>query len=396
MLGLGALLCLPAGSSATSSTVACTDSASHDNGALNSAIAAATSGDVVSVSGTCLANVTVANTAPFVIKGSAGATWNPAVASTSMIQSSGDVRFTVSGITFTGMNGASAITLTGAGEAATISGDRFMDNATPTGGAAVSITPGTSPTTTQATVLEGNTFGAVGAGNTAGYGGAVLLQGAVPFTVINNTFVANSSPLGLDRPGGALAIATFALSSTAPVIVSGNTFGGTASGAGNTTGTSGGAAFIELAPGQRLTLNDNKFIDNAVTGSGVAEGPRVGGALTVTVENGTAGFSVSQAHNTFTGNVVDATEATGFSNLPAGGGGEWLFGVTDHSIGDLFSGNRIAVNDGAPPEGGALGVLGVGMQGSTPPQPGGFVGNDDVFLHNSVAAKGWGCDLQWF
>ena len=388
--GLGASLCLPAGASATSSSVACTDSASHDNGALNTAIAAATSGDVVTVSGTCLANLTIANTAPFTVKGSGAATWNPAVVSTSMIQSSADVRFTVSGITFTGMNGASAITLTGAGEAATISDDGFMDNTTPTGGAAVSITQGTTPTTTQATVLEGNTFGAVGAGNTAGYGGAVYLQGAVPFTVINNAFVANSSPLGLDRPGGALAIATFAPSSTSPVIVSGNTFGGTAAGAGNTSGTNGGAAFIELAPGQKLTLNDNKFIDNAVTGSGVATGPRVGGALTVTIENGTTGFSVSQAHNTFTGNVVDATEATGFNNLAAGGGGEWLFGVTDRSVGDVFSGNRITVNDGAPPEGGALGVLGVGMQGSTPPQPGAYVGTNDVFLHNSVAANGWG------
>lgn len=239
-------------------------------------------------------------------------------------------------------------------------------------------------------MLERNTFGAVGAGNTAGYGGAVYLSGTAPFTVIDNTFVANSSPLGLDRPGGALAIATFPLTATSPVIVSGNTFGGPAAGAGNTSGSSGGAAFIELAPPQTLTLNNNKFINNSVTGSAVATGPRVGGALVVSVDQAGRSFSVSQAHNTFSGNVIDATQATGFSNLAAGGGGEWLFGVTDHSIGDVFSGNRITVNDGAPPEGGALGVLGVGTQGTTPPQPGAFIGANDVLLDNSVAANGWG------
>jgi hypothetical protein len=344
---------------------------------------------VITVSGTCLVNLTIANTTPFTIEGIGGSTWNPAAAGTPLVQSSADVRFTLSGITFTGVSGASAIALTGPGEAVTLSGNRFTHNTTPNGGAGVSIQTGMS-TATQPTVLDRNTFGAVGAGNTAGYGGAVYLEGSAPFTVINNAFVANSSPQGSGGPGGALALATFWLNATSPVIISGNTFGGTAAGAGNVSGTRGGAAFIELARAQTLTLDDNKFIDNAVTGSAVATGPRVGGALTVSVEVGGASFVVSQAHNTFTGNVIDATEAPGFSNLAAGGGGEWLFGVIDHSTGDFFGGNRITVNDGAPPEGGALGVLGAGMQVSTPPQPGVFVGTDDVFLGNSVAAGGWG------
>ncbi len=60
-LSFRASLCLPAGAVATSSNVACNDGASHDNGALNSAIAAATSGDVVTVSEICLVNLTIAN-----------------------------------------------------------------------------------------------------------------------------------------------------------------------------------------------------------------------------------------------------------------------------------------------------------------------------------------------
>jgi len=355
-------------------------------GSFATAINSAASGSTVTApAGTCTANITVTNTNQFTIQAaSGGTTLEPTTANTPIIQSSANVTFTVSGITFTGMNGASAIDLTGATEAVTLSGNAFTDNSASTSGGAVLIHATGAPS--QPTTIEGNTF----TGNTAGQGGgAVFLSGAAPFSVLNNTFTGNSVANGLDHPGGGLLIATFA-TTTAPDNVSGNTFGGTAPGAGNTSGTAGGGAFIELDSGQPLTLNNNQFIDNAVTGNGVAEIARVGGGLAVTIEVGTTSFQVNQAHNLFEGNVVNSTEASGFTNVPAAGGGEWLFGVTDHSTDDVFTGNRVAVNDGAPPEGGGLGLQGQSTVSTTPPQPGVLVGANDRFSGNSVAAGGWG------
>ena len=342
---------------------------------------------MIAPAGTCTDNIPVTNTNQFTIQGApGGTTLEPMTANVPILQSNANVNLTISGITFTGMNGASAIDLIGATGAATISGNTFTNNTTSGNGAAIQIAPTGAPT--QPTVIEGNTF----TGNMAVHGGgAIFLTGRAPFAVLNNQFTANSSPNGLDHPGGGLLIATFTTSPNAPPVnVSGNTFGGTAAGAGNTSGTAGGGAFIELAPGQPLTLDNNQFIDNAVTGNGVAEIARVGGGLAVTIENDTTSFQVNQAHNLFEGNVINSTESSGFTNVPAGGAGEWLFGVTDNSTDDVFTGNRVAVNDGAPPEGGGLGVQGQATISTTPPQPGVFVGANDSFSGNSVAAGGWG------
>jgi hypothetical protein len=136
------------------------------------------------------------------------------------------------------------------------------------------------------------------------------------------------------------------------------------------------------------------FIDNAVTGDNTASNARTGAGLSVGLDpTSDTGFQVSQANNLFSGNLINETAASGHPNLGAGGAGEWVFGVTVHSTADTFEGNQITVIDGAPPEGGGLGVLGKAAQAgppAIPAQPGTFVGIDDRFLGNLVAAGGWG------
>jgi hypothetical protein len=97
---------------------------------------------------------------------------------------------------------------------------------------------------------------------------------------------------------------------------------------------------------------------------------------------------VAQAHNTFVGNVVDATERSG-KTLAAGGGGEWVLGTDVQSTADIFRENRVTVDEGQSPEGGGLGVLGTSTKEGHP-QLASFSGADDLFLDNSVAAGGWG------
>jgi hypothetical protein len=53
----------------------------------------------------------------------------------------------------------------------------------------------------------------------------------------------------------------------------------------------------------------------------------------------------------------------------------------------VFDGNVISVSDGAPPQGGGLGVFGTNEVG---PQPGRFTGANDLFVGNSVASGGRG------
>jgi hypothetical protein len=378
LVALGALVTAPTALAAP----LCPSSFATD---INSAAAGST---VIAPAGTCGVNITVTNTNKFTIQAApGGTTLIPATANTPIIQSSSNVAFTVSGISFTGMNGAAAMSIEAATPAVTLSGDMFTDNNGGAAGVGAVLIEANSPT--EPTILQGNIFGAIGAGNTSAGGGAVYISGDIPLSVLDNHFIGNSAP-GENEVGGGLTIATFEDSATAAVNVSGNTFGGTAAGAGNSSNTAGGGAFIELAPGQPLTLDNNQFIDNAVTGSGAAHSARLGGGLVVTIEDDTTTFPVTQAHNLFEGNVINATEASGETDLPAGGAGEWLFGVTDHSTDDVFTGNRVAVNDGAPPEGGGLGVQGQTEESPTPPQPGVFVGTNDLFTGNTVAAGGWG------
>ena len=70
-----------------------------------------------------------------------------------------------------------------------------------------------------------------------------------------------------------------------------------------------------------------------------------------------------------------------------------MYGGVVHSTGDRFESNAITVADGEPgqpPEGGALGVRGEAAMSPVPAEPGVFVGTDDLFRGNSVAAGGWG------
>ena len=369
-------------------------------GTLQSDIDVATNGEVLQLPpGPCATNLTVNNPASFTLEGtSPGTTLTPSAASTPIVTgskpASGGLSFTLADLTFTGMNGGSAISITDPGEAVTLSGDTFVGNTDPTGtGVAVLIEPSAAATATQPTVLDHNTFGAVGEGNSSGdgSGGAVAVWGSLaPLQITNNTFVANSANGGFGL-GGGLIVFNYTAGGTDPVTVSGNTFGGSAPGAGNTAGDAGGGAYIELPHGQPLTLDANHFIDNAISGVHTAENPRTGAGLTVALNQGEdTGFQVSQAHNVFSGNVINETAASGHTTLPAAGAGEWVYGVTVHSTADVFDGNQITVNDGAPPEGGGLGVLGEPAQSAIAAQPGTFVGVDDTFLGNSVAAGGWG------
>jgi hypothetical protein len=377
----------PASALAASEFVKCTDSSPTDVNLLAMAVIQAGNGDTITITGTCEANLTITNPAKFTIDGGGSTTWTPATTTTPMIASStADMAFTVSGIAFSGTTNASAIALTGNAPAVTVSDDSFVNDTTSSSaGAAIEFAPPpASPLGTQPSVVEDSTFGAVGSPDTGPEGGAIFVGGPLALTLSDNTFIADHGYVG-----GAVAILA-----PGEYSIAGNTFGGTAAGDGNTASGGGGAVWIQVAPtsGESLTINDNRFLDNAVDGSPGADDnfPATGGALTVALAPGGQGLQVSQSGNTFSGNIVDATAPAGQTKTLAGGGAEWLFAVTDHSVGDVFTGNEVAVNDGAAPEGGALGVLGQAAIAPTPAQPGVFVGEDDVFTGNAVASGGWG------
>ena len=88
--------------------------------------------------------------------------------------------------------------------------------------------------------------------------------------------------------------------------------------------------------------------------------------------------------------MIDETEAPAQTDLAAGGAGEWISGLAVQSTADTFTGNRVAVDDGAPPEGGAVGAIATEAEGATPSEPARFVGRDDLFRGNSTARHGWG------
>ena len=358
---------------------------------LQTAIDGAAAGAVLQLpAGTCSTNTNTSNTNAFTLEGAGGGgtVLQPIDPTTPMIQSSADVKFTLTGLTFTKMTSNAAVSLTGAGEAVTVSGDTFTGNRDPNGfGGAISIQTFKPSTASGPTVITGNTF----SGNQAGSGGAVAaLASPVPLVISNNTFTGNSSGI---TGGGALLVSNDQ-GGTNAVRITGNTFGGPGAGAGNTTHYAGGAAVIELAHGQSLTLASNTFQANKITGArGAMSGAlREGGALFLAPVVGDTAFGVTQSHNTFTGNVIDETQNVPTPALTAGGAGEWILGLTVNSSYDTFTGNRIAVHDGAPPEGGALGAYAAAAAVSppTPALPAAFNGTNDLFLGNSTAAGGWG------
>ena len=371
LAALGVLFTAPPALAATSVTCA----------GLQSAMDSATPGEVLQLQGpTCVTNIDEeTNTNAFTLEGtSGGTTLTPAVASKPIIESTGGaVRFTLSGLTFSGTSGASAILLQGPGEAVTISDDTFTANVLPSGfGAAVSIQLTGPSTAATPTVITGSTF----AGDQSSGGGAVAALDTPPLLISNNSFIGNSASTS---GGGALTVGG-GMGAATTVQITGNTF------AGNTSQGPGGAAYVALAHQQSLVLTSNTFLVNKITGnSSDVNLVREGGAVYLTADKGDNSFTVAQSHNTFTGNVINETRSAPAPPV-IGGGAEWIQGATVRSTADTFTSNRLALNDGAPPEGGAVGALATAASGSTAAQPGVFIGADDVFSGNSTAAGGWG------
>jgi hypothetical protein len=338
--------------------------------------------------GTCSTNVSVTNTAAFTLEGTNGQTvLEPSNSSQSIVSTTAAAKFTLSGLEFSGASSASAVTLNGVGEVVTLTHNVFSGNHTTTeSGAAVQIQPFGSPAS-QPTVISDNTF----AGNRALIGGAIAVFAQPPSLVITgNTFTGNAATQGMyGDGGGAIGIFT-SLNTTTPVTISGNTFGGPAAVDGNTALNDGGALDLVLHSTQLLTLSSNTFENNRITGVNTATGDRLGGAVFIGPEASSPPFAVIQTHNKFLNNVIDETQATPTPKLDAGGAGEWVQGANVSSIGDEFIGNRVAANDGNPPEGGGVGVYAVAVDNPTPAEPGMFAGSDDLFKGNSVAAGGWG------
>jgi hypothetical protein len=291
--------------------------------------------------------------------------------------------FTLTDLTLIGEVSASAVHLTGAAEAATITDDTFSNDTTGGSGGGVDVQPGTTMTTTQPTVISGDIFthdSAVG-------GGAVtLLNFGAPLTVSHDTFTDDSAST---EGGGALFFAGSPTTTTA-VQITDNEFGGQ-TGDGNTTEGQGGAIWAQLNPNVQMTLSGNTFEGNAIVGTQTATNgtQRWGGAVFLLLVPLTAGFTVDQSHNDFLGNAITETAAPSATSVPTGGGAEFTVGGTVDSEDDVFSGNRIAVNNGAAPEGGAVGAL-ASNGAFSPTEPGVFVGNNDLFTGNSVVAGGWG------
>jgi hypothetical protein len=358
---------------------------------LNAAVRHARPGETVRLpAGICRVNLVVTNTAAFTLEGTSGAktVLRPALVGQPIVASNANVRFTLRGLRLTGATQQPAVLLQGSGEAVTISGNLFVGNRYPGGpGAAISLHTYLS-TTHQPTVITGNVF----KGNAADEGGAVAaVNSPQALTVSNNTFTANST--GSASNGGAIYIASNR-STTAPVVIDANRFGARGL-PGNTARDRGGAAVFLLGSHQPLRLHGNLFDGNRLAGDHTAGpgSPRQGGAVFVGAEVTGATFRVKQSANRFIDNAVEVTQSTPSPLRPAGGGAEWIVGVTVSSTRDVFTGNRVTVNDGQPPEGGAVGITSTVATSSLPARGASLTASDDLLQSNSVAARGLGGGL---
>lgn len=370
------LLCVPSAWATAPTPVTCGELPTL----LGSGPGQATSSEVLQLPvGTCPTNLTVTNTAAFTLEGATGGgtTLKPSNTAEPIIQSSENVTFTLTGLTFTGTE-ASAVALTAGNEAVTLSGNAFLATKTKGEGGAIYIQQ--TGSSSEPTVITGNNFSDDG----AALGGAVYLLGDIAAVIDGNTFSADDA-----SAGGGLYVLNFQSTSN-PVQISGNVFGGTNIATGNTAQSQGGGAALALGPGQPLTINENAFTNNRITGSGTATAGREGAGLFVGVSSASAPFPVWQSHNVFSGNVIDETAKPGVENLPAGGGAEWITGLPVQSVGDSFTYNRITIDDGAAPEGGAVGAIAAANEAPAPAEPASFIGSDDLFLDNAVDAGGWG------
>jgi Right handed beta helix region len=387
---LAAAACMGAVSLATAGGAVATGPTPVSCAGLEAAMNGASEGEVLELSESCDTNVNVTNTRSFTLEGDGSAVLSPITAETPIISSTTEgVRFALEGLVFkhgvTNREGG-AVDVDALKEAVTLRSDTFLSNTALESGGAVLIEDG-GQAASEPTVIEGDTFGAPGEGNKAGAdalgGGAVELRVSGPLQITHNSFTDNELSNDFSGGGGLDLEATDPATATAPVEISDNTF------TENRALDSGGGAFIEAGEHQTVTLEGNVFSANRVAGK-EAYYPREGAGLVLAPAQfyeGTS-FDVVQAHNTFTGNIVEATEATG-RDLAAGGGGEWVLGVDVQSTADVFIENRVTVDEGQAPEGGGLGVLGTSTSGAHP-QLASFTGVDDLFRDNSVAPGGWG------
>jgi hypothetical protein len=353
---------------------------------LETAINGATEGEVLELSEPCVTNVNVTNTKAFTLEGNGSAVLSPEAAGKPIIEATATgVRFTLEDLLFKqGLSEQGGAVRVHAGkEAVALRDDTFLSNTAKNDGGAADVEDN-GEAASEPTVIEGDTFGALGEGNKAeGFaGGAAYLRVSGPLRITHNSFVDDEVTSDFGGGGGLDVETSNPKSAIAPVEVSSNTF------TGNRVLDSGGGAFIMAAGGQTVTLESNVFSANRVAGK-EATVPREGGGLALAilpVEG--ASFHVLQAHNKFTGNVVEATEKSG-DTLAAGGGGEWVYGVDVQSTADVFNDNQVTVDEGQSPEGGGLGVLGTSIS-EAHPQLASFIGIDDLFLGNSIAPGGWG------
>ena len=385
-----ALLALLASALAGTQSARAAETKAVTCGGLAGAAAKAAAGDVLRLGAeTCKVNLAIANTAAFTIEGApaGGTTLEPEKAAEAIVQGEGSVTFTLAGLTFTGATKASAVKFIGApstSEAVTLRGDTFAHNHIESFGGAVSISQGML--SGAPTVITGCTF----TDNSSEFGGAIQIDAGGPMQITNNRFTANAA----EFDGGALYMFDFNETSPYPVVVEGNTFGGSLSGEGNIAREWGGGAVVSVSKEQPVTIARNTFEGNRITGSHTAVGDREGAGLLVSQNYAHLAFPVTQHDNSFIENVIDETVKPGLKEpLAAGGAGEWIRGVPVTSTDDMFVRNRIAVADGRPPEGAGLGAIATAETGAVPEQPASFSGSDDLFRENSIVAGGWGAAL---
>ena len=353
---------------------------------LPTAVEAATAGKVLQLpAGLCEANLKVANTAAFTVEGATGGTTvlKPKNAAEPIIDSEASVTFTLSGLTLTEASKASAIRLAVSGstaEAVTLTGNTFSHDHVEGIGGAISLSQ--AGLTSVPTVISGNTF----TDDSSELGGALQINAGGPMHITGNTFTGNATT----SLGGAVYMFDFNATSPNLVLLEGNTFGGPTTAEGNTAREGGGGVVVSVATGQPVTVVANTFENNRLTGTKTAASAREGAGLLLAENYAHLSFPVTQRDNVFSENVIDETAATGKTGLAAGGAGEWIRGLTVSSVGDRFTGNRIAVNDGAPPEGAAVGAIATAEAGASPEEPASFNASDDLFSGNSTAAGGWG------
>jgi hypothetical protein len=244
----------------------------------------------------------------------------------------------------------------------------------------------------QGTRIEGLTFKN---GTNTGGGAALQITGDSHPQIIDNTFI-NNHTTGSSTDGGALKI----VQNTPPVgqtVVSGNTFGGTGPGEGNSSGRDGGALVIFGCSNIRVTNNtfrnntaardgggalifvaNFEFTDPAVTVTGntvtgnVAGGHGGGIALIASADDAVGGKTATVTNNTISGNQA------------AGGGGGAALSIDNMKLqlkSTTFSNNDVTGATGNPRGGGALLIL-----NSDANPDGMFVEHRNRYIGNTVLA----------